>query len=288
MASFESYPDPKEKAQTERNKKRLKTILAVAVVALVAVAVIVGVAVWRNSALSTAHQTDTEALTQSSAGVNDTTFSAVTLPGLPPCTKMYGKTLKQLKAIPASQLSFDSKLKKSKDVGGAALSEVVAKKVKYTATAQLKSTDGAKLRVFFDKNKKSIAAYYEFDLDALGVADAEFSVLAADRKVASSLLLGVGLSKSVASKKVLSLDENAPSIGSNGNEKTCTFTGNTGESYKKVVKKKKVYDKKKHKKVVKKVKKKVQVEYMSWQLDETYSYASGGGATTRTAKITLF
>lgn len=288
MASFESYPDPDDKPKGDQNKKRLKTVLAVAVVVLLAVAAIVGVAVWHNSALSTAHQTDTEALTQSTAGMNETTFSAVTLPGMPPCTKMYGKTLKQLKSIPGSQLGFDSKIKKSKDIGGIALSDAKARKVKYVVGARLKSTDGATLKVFFDKNKKSIAAYYEFDLDALGVAEAEFSVLAADRKVPSSLLLGVGLSKNVASKKVLSQEENAPSIVSSANEKTCVFKGETGESYKKVTKKKKVYDKKKHKKVVKKVKKKVQVNYMTWQLDETYSYRFGGGTTTRMAKVTLF
>ena len=288
MASFESYPEPEEKPQADPKKRRLRVVLGIAIVALAAVAVVVGMTIWRNSALSTGHQTDTEALTQSTAGVNDTTFNAVKLQGIPPCSKMYGKTLKELKVLPDSKLSFGPKLKKAKDDSGLAVNASVAKSIKYYAKADIGTYNGASLEVFFDKKKHAVAAQYKFDLDDLGVAEADFSVFAADRKVASSLLQGVGLNKKVVSAKALDSLEGSPAISGSGNEKACSFKGDTGAKYEKVAKKKKVYSKKKHKKVTKKITKDMQVDFMFWQLDEVYTYSSGDGATTRTARITLF
>lgn len=281
MASYESYPQPEDETGNDSGKKKLKVVLGAAVIVLAVVAVGVGVTVWRNSTLPSARQADTEALTQSSAGLNDTKFSKVDLEGVPTCKKMYGNTYKQLKQANSSTLSFAS-MKKGKE-GSAGLSQSVQKKISYVASASVKSQADATVTVFFDKDKKSVAMVYSFDLDELGVAEADFSVLAADKVVPSSLLLGVGLSKAVASKKALP----TPSVSSSASENSCTFEGATGEQLKKVTQKKKVYNKKKHKKVTKKVVKKVQTAYMSWNLSERYVRSTDGATTIRTATISL-
>ena len=279
MASYESYPQPEVERDKDSGKKKLRVVLGVAVAVLAVVAVTVGVTVWRNSTLPSARQADTEALTQSSAGLNDTKFSKVALDGVPSYKKLYGKTLKQLKQANSSTLSF-SAMKKGKTSLGE-LPQSVAKKVSYTAMATVKREKAATITFFFAKNKKSIAATYAFDLDELGVAEADFSVLAADKTVPSSLLLGVGISKDHASQKSLP----APKTASGATESTCTFEGVTGERLKKITKKKKAYNKKKHRKVTKKVTKKVQTNYMSWKLVEKYAHSSGDSATIRTATI---
>lgn len=279
MASYESYPQPEDETGRDSGKKKLKVVLCAALVVLVAVAVGVGITVWRNSTLPSARQADTEALTQSSAGLNETKFSKVSLDGVPTYKKMYGKTFKQLKQACSSSLSF-SPMEKGRS-GSESLPQNVAKKVSYTARADIKSQKDATITFFFNKSKKSVAMVYSFDLDVLGVAEADFSVLAADKAVPSSLLMGVGLSKNVASQKNLP----APTTQSAASESTCVFEGATGEQLKKVTQKKKVYSKKKHKKVTKKVTKRVQVAYMSWDLTEKYAFQSGNGSTIRTATI---
>lgn len=279
MASYESYPKPEEEAGKDPGKKKLKIVLSVAVVVLAAVAVGVGVTVWRNSTLPSARQTDTEALTQSSAGLNDTKFSKVVLDGVPSYSKMYGKTYKQLKQANRSTLSFSS-MKKGKS-GSEDLPQSVGKKISYSATATIKSQKDATITVFFNKGKKSVATIYSYDLDALGVAEADFSVLAADKVVPSSLLRGVGLGKEVASQEALP----TPSTSNGAAESTCVFEGATGKELKKVTQKKKVYSKKKHKTVTKKVVKKIQTNYLSWKLVEKYAHPADNSSTIRTATI---
>lgn len=281
MASYESYPEPEDETAKDAGNKRLKVILGAAMAVLAVVAVGVGVTVWRNSTLPSARQADTEALTQSSAGLNDTKFSKVALDGVPSYKKMYGKTLKQLKQANASTLSFSS-LKKGKS-GSESLVPSAAKKASYTASATVSGQKNAKVVVFFNKSKKSVAVTYSFDLDELGVAEADFSVLAADKTVPSSILLGMGLGKDVASEENLP----APTTRSGAAENTCSFEGATGEKLEKVTQKKKVYNKKKHKKVTKRIVKRVQTAYMSWELVESYARSAGGDATIRTAAVTF-
>ncbi len=286
MASYESYPQPEEPPQKDPGKGRLKVILGIAVVAVVAIAVIAGVYIWRNSTLSTAYQADTEALNQDSAGVTTTTFSEVELDGVPSYTKLYGKTLKQLKAVKKSSLKFDVKLKKTKaSVSG--LPKAKAKKVKYSASAVSKAQDGVSLTVYFGKDKKSVAALYTFDLDALGVSEADFAVFAADTTVPISLANGVGVDKSIAENAIESQVSQA-SVGNQANKRSSVYKAATGQKLKKVAKTKKVYNKKKHKKIKKKIVKKIQVSYMDWQLTQTYEYAAGDKATTRTATILFY
>ena len=286
MASYESYPQPEEPPKDDAGKGRLKAVLGVVLVIVVVAAVVIGVSVWRNSTLSTAYQADTEALNQDSAGVNDTTFAAVELKGIPSYKHLYAKTLKQLKAVKGSKLSFDAKLKKTKAVPSA-LPKRIAKKIKYSASASSKVQEGVSATVFFNKDKKSIAVCYSFDLDDLGVAEADFAVLAADSTVPVSLLGGIGVSKGIAQDAIESQSTQS-SIDEQANKRSCVYKGQTGAKLKKVTKTKKVYNKKKHKKVKKKIVKKVQTSYMNWQLDESYEYSSGDKATTRTVTVLLY
>ena len=286
MASYENYPQPEEEPQKDPGKGRLKLVLGIVLAAAVVAAVVIGVNVWRNSTLSTAYQADTEALSQDSAGVSNTTFDAVDLKGVPAYTSMYSKTLKQLASLKKSSLSFDSKLKKAAVVPSA-LPKAAAKKIRYSASALSKEQDGVSLTVFFDKSKKSVAMLYSFDLDALKVAEADFAVFAADKTVPVSLLSGVGISENVA-KDALNSQSSQSNIDEQANTRSCTYKQATGQKLKKSVKTKKVYNKKKHKKIKKKIVKKTQVAYMTWQLDETYEYASGDRATTRTATVLFY
>ncbi|MGN0072589.1 MAG: hypothetical protein ACI36W_02155, partial [Coriobacteriales bacterium] len=285
MASYESYPEKPQTPPEDKGKRRLRTTLAILIVLLLVVAALVGVMIWRNGTMGNARQPDTEALSQSTAGVSTASFSAVQLEGMPPCSKLYGKTLAQLQNIKGSQLVFDSK--KLAPVGElpAGLSGTSAKP-RYQATAALKGTQGVHLTLYFGKKKTVVGAYYYFDLDELGVAEAEFSVYLADGTVASSLLTGVGLSENRCSKTAVQAKTAAAPVQEDSGQRSCTISDATGAKLKKTTATKKVYSKKKGAYVKKKVTKKVQVDFMSWELCQSYRY-SAEGQTTRSAELTL-
>lgn len=291
MASFEQYPDltPPEEEQKPKHGG-LKVILASAVVILLVVAVGAGVIIWRNSALSTAHQTDTEALTKSTAGVNDTSFSAVQIDGLPAYGNIYGKTLKQLKKIEGSKLKFNSKLTaaRAEDFSAQGITAKQRKSIKYEATASLDGTSGVSAAVGFNKRKKAVAVTYSFDLDALGVAEADFAVYAGDRTVPASVMQAVGFAEDAVASMPLSTQDDSQSLSESDGLRSCTYSGSTGAKLKTVKKTKKVYNKKKHKKVKKIVKHKVQANFMTWEMTQSYRYGSASSATTRTMTVSLW
>lgn len=286
MASFESYPEPEPQKEPKPKRSGLRIVLAVAVVVLLIAGIAIGMLVWRNSSLSSSRQSDTEALTQGSAGVNDTKFSAVKIDGIPAYGSLYGKTLKQVGTAKGSKFELGSaKLAKAgeKDIElieGA--SSKLRKAIRYTAHATVKGTDGVNATFFFNKSKKTIALVYSYDLDALGVAEADFAIYANNTVVPTSLLKDAGISSSIATSVV----KGGPTIKESDGLRTSSYSGKTGEKLKTVTKTKKVYSKKKHKKVKKKVKVSTQVNYMEWDLVQSYSY-SAGGAVTRIATLSL-
>ena len=295
MASYESYPEPP--APKETKHRGLKVGLAIAIVVLLVIAGTIGVMVWRNSAQTTAYQTDTEALNQGSAGVDDTKFHKVKLKGLPAYSDIYGKKLGGIKNIQGSMLAFDGTGLTATKKAPACTSVSVAKKVRYQATASLKGASGVTVDVYFDKNKKAVALEYAFDLDALGVPEAEFAIFADSRVVPESLLAAVGVKQSIIDAEDLTRSEAPGSLTEEDGMRSCTFSGTTGEKLKTVTKIKKVKKtikkgpKKGKKKVVKKkIKKKVQVNFMDWQLVQAYIHESSDedSALTRTSTITLW
>ncbi len=288
MASFEQYPEPpKEEESTGDERGGLKVVLGIAVVILIIVAVAVGVIVWRNSTLSTARQTDTEALTKGSAGVSDVSFSAVDIEGLPSYSSLYGKTVKQLKNG-KGKLSYSSKLKKTSGFSGIdGLSSKQQKSIKYTSNATLSGNDAVTATLCFDKKKKLVAMSYSFDLDKLGVAEADFAVYAGDRTVPESIMKALGFSKGTIKGMELSTQDNSQAMKETSGLRSCTFSGKTGEKLKTVKKTKKVYNKKKHKKVKKVTKTQVQVKFMNWELTQSYRYGTSE-ATTRTATVSFW
>lgn len=288
MASFEQYPEPpKEEENTADERGGLKVILGIAIVVLLVVAVAVGVIVWRNSTLSTARQTDTEALTKGSAGVSDVSFSAVDIKGLPSYNSLYGKTVKQLKSG-KGKLKYSSKLKKASGFTGIdGLSSEQQKAIKYTSSAALSGNDAVAATLCFDKKKKLVAMNYSFDLDKLGVTEADFAVYAGDRTVPESIMKALGFDKGAIKNMELSTQDNAESMKETSGMRSCTFSGKTGAKLKTVKKTKKVYNKKKHKKVKKTYKVKVQNNFMNWELSQSYRYGTCE-ATTRTATVSLW
>lgn len=285
MASYESYPEKPQTPPEDKGRRRLRTVLAILIVVLMAVAALVGVMVWRNGTVSNARQPDTEALGQSTAGVSSVAFSPVQLEGLPPCSSLYGKTLSQLGALKGSKLSFSSKKLEAAGSLPAGL-EGTASAPKYKASAALEGCEGVQLTLYFGKAKKVVGAHYSFDLDALGVAEAEFSVYLADGTVASSLLTGAGLDENRCSKTAVEAKTAAAPVQEDSGMRSCVISGDTGAKLKKTTSTKKVYSKKKAAYVKKKVTKKVQVDFMGWQLTQSYRYGSGG-QTTRTAELAL-
>lgn len=285
MASYESYPEKPQTPPKDPGKSRLRTVLAILIVVLLVVAALVGVMVWRNGTVSNARQPDTEALGQSTAGVSSVSFQPVELEGMPACSKLYGKTLAQVRALKGSQLAFDSKKLAPAGELPAGLGSTAAAP-KYKATASLRGCKGAYLTLYFGKAKKVVGAFYSFDLDELGVAEAEFSVYLADGTVASSLLCDVGLDKDRCSKTAVEAKTSAAPVQEDSGMRSCTIGDDTGAKLKKTSTTKKVYSKKKAAYVKKKVTKKVQVDFMSWQLTQTYRY-SPEGQTTRTAELAL-
>lgn len=287
MASFESYPEP-PKEDPKKKALNLKGILIIAVVALVLIGAVIGVMIWRNSTLSNAHQGDTESLNQGSAGVTDVSFKAVKISGLPQYGDIYGKKLATIKKIKGSKLSFkNSKLVKATSVPSV-VSSSVSKKVVYCAQASISGVDDAKAAIYFNKKKRAIAMVYEFDLDELGVAEADFAVFSDDKTVPASLLSSVGISKNAVTSAKLTRSQDPSALSETQTLRSCTFKGDTGEKLKKTTKTKKVYDKKKKKKVKKKVTTETQVNFMSWVLSESYLYGAEGSSVTRTTTIALY
>lgn len=286
MASFESYPDPEPQKEPKPKRSGLRVILAVAIVVLLVAGIAIGMLVWRNSSLSSSRQSDTEALTQGSAGVNDTKFSAVKIKGIPAYSAIYGKTTKQIRGAKGSKIVFSSsKLSKATSndealIAGA--SSGLKKSVCYVARASVKDASGVDATFYLNKSKKTVAVVYKFDLDALGVAEADFAIYASNTVVPASLLTGVGISDSVASSAMAA----GPTIAEEDGLRTSSYSGKTGEKLKNTTKTKKVYSKKKHKKVKKKVKVSKQVDFMDWSLVQSYSYGANG-ALTRTVAVTL-
>lgn len=285
MASFESYPEPEPQKEPKPKRFGLRVVLAVAIVVLLVAGIAIGMLVWRNSSLSSSRQSDTEALTQGSAGVNDTKFSAVKIKGIPAYSAIYGKTTKQIGAAKGSKIVFStSPTKMGADdkamLGGA--SSNLKKSIRYVAHATVKDESGVSATFFLNKSKKTIAVVYKFDLDALGVAEADFAIYANNTVVPKSLLTSVGISDSVASSATAA----GPAIAEEDGLRTSSYSGKTGEKLKTTTKTKKVYSKKKHKKVKKKVKVSKQVDFMDWSLKQSYSYGANS-AVTRAAIVTL-
>ena len=294
MASYESYPEKPQTPPEDPSKRRLRTTLGIAVAVLLVIAVLVGVMVWRNGSLGNARPSDTESLNQSTAGISSVRFAPVTLEGLPECSALYGKTLPQIQGIKGSKLAFEQDAPVAAGPLPQGLGRAAAKAT-HQASAQLKGAQGVRLTVYFKKSKapgakkaqlRAVGALYDFDLDELGVAEAEYSVYMADSTVASSLLRAVGLPSSTCSKElVASKVSQAGSVEDSG-MRSCTIEGDTGAKLTKKTVKKKVYSKKKHAYVTKKVTTKVQADFMGWQLVQAYRYGAQG-ETTRSAQLAL-
>lgn len=297
MASYESYPEKPQTPPEDPSKRRLRTTLGIAVAVLLVIAVLVGVMVWRNGSLGNARPSDTESLNQSTAGISSVSFAPVELEGLPECSALYGKTLAQIKGIKGikgSKLAFEQDAPVAAGPLPQGLGRAAAKAT-HQASAQLKGAQGVRLTVYFKKSKapgakkaqlRAVGALYDFDLDELGVAEAEYSVYMADSTVASSLLRAVGLPSSTCSKElVASKVSQAGSVEDSG-MRSCTIEGDTGAKLAKKTVKKKTYSKKKHAYVTKKVTTKVQTDFMGWQLVQAYRYGAQG-ETTRSAQVAL-
>lgn len=286
---FPQEPTPEELAEEQAKpaRKGLRVLLIVAVVALAVIAAVIAVLAWRYSASPDVTPAQTERLASGDGETSTVTFEAVDADDLPAVNKLYGLTYKQAKKKLGKDVVFAKTLEKATDERVSSL--------KYLANGTIANASGeqiASVSLGLTKKRKVVYTYVSYDLDALGVATAEFQVLCNDRTVAASLLSSTGLSDSVVESAALSLQENpeANTSQESSSSQQCTFQGETGAKLKTVTKTKKVIKKVKGKKktVKKKIKVKKQVAFQYWVLAQVYQRDSSSDATLRSTVIELY
>ena len=183
--------------QTAHVKRhRLRNALIAAVVVLVAVAAVIGVLVWRGTANPDVAPSDTAALDTATAGSEGTVFQAIDGDMIPAFAKLFGKSIDDVQASTQGKLVLRD--------GNTEASDSELKDLAYMRDASLINKSGvryADVSLGLNKSKKLIYVYVRYDIDALGVADADFQTLVSDGTVAKSLLEGMGL-KDVALEEV--------------------------------------------------------------------------------------
>ena len=210
-----------------KHRSRLRALLVLAIVVLVGIAVVIGVLVWNGKLAPNVAPSDTEELTSPSAGTGSVQFEAVENDAIPQLIEAYGLTISE-----ASEL-FSANLIVSDEASEA--SEELVKGLKNIYDAQMVDDTGKELAsvgLGVNKKGKIVYVYCLFDLDALSVADATFSELAASDVVAASLLQAVGVSESAVSAATLTASttasEDEAGADSTSTTQSVSFTGTTG------------------------------------------------------------
>lgn len=223
-AEEELTEEEKEQA-AERHRRRLRTILTVFIVILVLIAAIIGVFIWQGSLAPDVEQSDTEALTTSSAGTGNVTFAPVQTDAIPQLAAVFGKTAKQAQAASDGHLTLEGKAEKAADKRVKAMTQIVNGKL-----VDENGTSLADVGLGLDKKGKVVYVYCSFDLDALEVADATFGELAASDVVPRSLLEKLGVGQAALQNATLSAagDPAAVTGGEADAKQQAVFKGSTG------------------------------------------------------------
>ena len=207
-----------------RHRRRLRTALIVVVVILLLIAAVILVFVWRGSLAPDVAQSDTEALTNSSAGTGSVSFEPVENSAIPNLAGVFGMTLKQAGQSCGDALVLDATPQKASDTRVKALQKLVS--------GQVLDANGEKVAdvaLGLNKKNKVVYAYCSFDLDALQVADAPFDEFAASDVVPRSLLSALGVD--AASLGSPQISDGAASGATAGQQavQSAVFAGQTGQ-----------------------------------------------------------
>lgn len=282
-------PEPQPDATPDAAARKplfLRVLLAIAVLALVALVAVLGVFAWRYGIAPNVEPAQTERLASNGTAEQTVTFDAVEADGLPVLDGLYGMTYKNAKKQLTGIVTFTGGLQEAGDERVASMA--------YEASGVVANAQGetvATVTLGLTKKKhKVVYASASYDLDALGVASAEFQVLANDRTVPASLLASVGVDEEQVQAAALSLAESAQPDGHTAGSSTqrCTYSGSTGAQGKVVTKTKTVTSKKTGKKVKKKVKVTKQVAFEQWTLEVVYERPTGTDDTLRTVVVELY
>jgi cytoskeletal protein RodZ len=243
------------RAQALRRRRHLRNILIVVIIILLLIAAVIGVFVWRNSMSPDIKSADTDALVTSKAGVDSTEFSTIDANTVPKLTGLFGKTVSQAKKELGANLKLTGSAEKATDGRVSSL-----KRLQNALYFDNEGQTLASMAFGLNKKGKIVYVYCSFDLDVLGVADADFSTLAHSRTVAESLLTGVGVSSETVQSAKLSLDEGEAVQDSGKGEEKVAFSGATGQT----------------------------AAPTKWELTESYVLSSEDNSTTRKALIELY
>lgn len=209
--------------RSARHRRRLRRILIFAFLILACIGAAIGVFVWRNTLSPNLPASGTDELVSSSAGQSSVIFNAISSDSIPHLLKVQGKSVKDAKAALGSSVKFESKVGKSSD----ARVKSLVKMLEGTVT-DANGTKIADVGLGLNKKGKVVYSYCLFDLDALSVADAEFSELARSNVIPASLLSALGMGSDAVEAATLSVDGDADADQGADAKQEAKFQGSTG------------------------------------------------------------
>ena len=215
-----------EEEDARLHRRHLRNLLLFAIIVLAIIAATIGVFIWHNSIAPSETVPDTEALATNSAGANATSFEELDASYVPEYASFFGKTLDEISFADSSSMFFSSG--ESEEASDADIPSM-----KSIVDGSLLDEHGAKVasvQLGFDADGKVVYVYALYDLDAVGVADADFREFANESTVPKSLLKEAGLADvQVKAAKVTLSDEPSALVSDDDKGKQeCVFAGDTG------------------------------------------------------------
>lgn len=211
--------------QAERSRSRLRKILLVCVIILIVLAATIGaIFLFQSTEQSAQKPTEIDSMKSPDANASATEFLAIDAERLPNLVACFGKTPEEAVAASGVSLNLDAESSPASDGS--------LPGIKSHRTAWLVGDGGMTLgTITFGLNDQGVVEYVfaSFDLDAFDVADSRFEELAADEKVAASVLVGVGVDEATVKSAQLSSTDNPAAIVARdmSKQEIAEFSGST-------------------------------------------------------------
>ncbi len=210
-----------------RRRRRLRRVLVFFLIVLLILGAAIGVFVWRNSMSPDVKQPDAEALHTPEAGTGKAAFKPIDAGQVPDFATCFGMTPEEAAAACGGVFSLDAQ--------ATAAADATLPELKTMRNAWLVGSNGeviASISFGLNQEGKIIYTLATFDLDAYGVADAQFDELAANGTVASSLLAGVGIDSAAVDAAQLDTTKNQNAVISRdtAGREQAEFSGSTNRT----------------------------------------------------------
>lgn len=224
---YEEEDDELLYEKAARKRRRLRNVLIFFIVVLLALGAAIGVFLWRNSIAPDVKQPDSEALHTPEAGTGKAAFQPIDATLIPDFATYFGKTPEEAAAACNGAFSLDAQATPAADESMPAL--------KSMRNAWLVGSNGevaANISFGLDQDGKIIYTLASFDMDAYGVANAQFDELVANRTVAASLLAGVGVDSAAVDAAQLDIAKNPNAVTSRdtAGREQAEFSGSTNNA----------------------------------------------------------